>query len=132
MKTKDLSYSIYTLKPKDKREAEIYYQSRLKDVSELYVYIIGCVFLLIIADVIEFNSNRTVFYFLAMVYTIVVTAIRIFSHCYRLRYPRLYSWHILAFYILGQLRFCIVAYYKLTQVEESVKKEMAGVLFKTA
>ena len=67
-----------------------------------------------------------------MLYSLVVTAIRFFSHCHRDRYPRLYSGHILLFHILGQVRFAIVAYHKLTQVEESEKKEMAGVIFKTA
>ena len=43
-----------------------------------------------------------------------------------------YNWHILLFHILGQVRFSIVAYHKLTQVEESIRKEMAGVIFKTA
>ena len=81
---------------------------------------------------VEFNSKRTLFFFFAMVYTIVKTAIRFFLHCTRDRYPRLYRWHILIFYILGQFRFSIVAYYKYTQVEESAKKEMAGVLFKSA
>ena len=87
--TKDLSYSIFTLKPKDKREAEIYYQYRLKDVSELYAYFLAMVILLPIVDGIEFYIEKTKFSFFAMLYTTVVTAIRFFAHCNRDRYPGL-------------------------------------------
>ena len=118
--------------PKDKREAEIYYRFRLKDVSELYAFYLGVVCLIPIVDAIEFNSKRTLFFFLALVYTVVITAIRIVSHCLRDRYPGLYNGHILLFHILGQVRYSVVAYHKFTQVEESMQKEMAGVVFKTA
>ena len=69
--------------PKDKREANIYYKFKLKEVSELYVYYLGLVWLIIIADSIEFYSKRTLFTFLALVYTVVVTTIRYVSHYLR-------------------------------------------------
>ena len=99
--TKDLSYSYYTLMPRDKREADIYYHFKLKEVSELYVYYLGLVCLIPIADAIEFSSKKTLFSFLALVYTLVVTTIRFVSHCFRKRYPRLYNTHIILFYVFG-------------------------------
>ena len=38
--TKDLSYSSVTLIPRDKREAKIYYLSRLYEIGDLYIYFI--------------------------------------------------------------------------------------------
>ena len=64
--TKDLSYSYWTLMPKDKREAEIYFNFKLKEVSELYVYFLAIVCLVPIADVMEFNDKRNLFSFFSL------------------------------------------------------------------
>ena len=130
--TKDLSYSIFSLKPKDTRESKIYFQYRLKDVYDLYAYYLGMLIFLPIVDGLVFYSERTLFFFLVMIYTIVVTILRYLCYCFRHRYPGVYNAHILLFYILGQVRYATVAYYKFTQVEDSMKTEMAGVVFKTA
>ena len=130
--TKDLSYSYCTLMPKNEREAGIYYQFKLKEVSELYVYYLALICLVPIADAIEFNSSRTLFSFFALVFSLVLLTIRFVSHCFRHRYPRAYNAHILTLYVIGQMRYSFVAYHKLTQVDESMRKEMAGVVFKTA
>ena len=38
--TKDLSYSYLSLKPKDQRESRIYYQSKLKEIADIYLFLI--------------------------------------------------------------------------------------------
>ena len=99
--TKDLSYSYWTLMPKDKREAQIYFDFKLKEVSELYVYFLPLVGLVSLADIAQFNDQRTLFSFIAMLVSLTILTVRIVSHCLRYRYPRLYNAHILAFYVIG-------------------------------
>ena len=55
VQTKNLTYSYITLMPKDKREAKIYYFSKLYEVGDLYKYYMIMVGGLVITDAIEFN-----------------------------------------------------------------------------
>ena len=80
----------------------------------------------------QFNSERNVFAFLNLLYTLVTLTIRYLAYCFRLRYPRLFRAHLVLFYILDQLRYSVVAYYKASQVEQALREEMSGVYYKTA
>ena len=55
VQTKNLTYSYITLMPKDKREAKIYYFSKLHEVGDNYKYYMVMVGGLVITDAIEFN-----------------------------------------------------------------------------
>ena len=111
--TKDLSYSYYSLMPKDKRESDIYHHYKLKEISELYwIYIATC-FLAVAGDVIEFNKERTTLTFLALMYTTTATILRIAAQLLRKRYPKVYGAHLFLFYVFGQTRYVVLAYFKL-------------------
>ena len=120
--TKDFSYSYCTLMPKNKREAEIYFKFMLKEVSELYVYFLALGCLTPIGDALEFNDKRNLFSFLSLLATVALLVIRFVSHGFRNRYPRVYSAHLIILYVISQIRYAFVAYYKLTQVDEALKK----------
>ena len=111
--TKDLSYSYYSLMPKDKRESDIYYNYKLKEISELYWIYISTCFLSVAGDAIELNKERTILTFLALLYTTTATALRIVAQLLRKRYPKSYGAHLFLFYVLGQMRFVALAYFKL-------------------
>ena len=130
--TKDLSYSYVTLMPKDEREADIYFDFKIKEVSELYAYYLALICLVIIAEALEFNSQRTLFSFFVLLSSLAMLTIRFVSHCLRRRFPITYNSHLLILHIFGQIRFAVVAYIKLTRVDESMQKEMAEVLYKNA
>ena len=99
--------------PKDKRESDIYYHYKLKEISELYWIYIGTCFLSVAGDIIEFNKERTTLTFLALMYTTTATILRIVAQLLRKRYPRVYGKHLFLFYVLGQTRYVILAYFKL-------------------
>ena len=52
--TKDLSYSYYTLQPKDKREREIYFSVKIKEIGEIYIYYIAMIGVLLLMEIIQF------------------------------------------------------------------------------
>ena len=80
VQTKNLAYSYLTLMPKDRREAKIYYQSKLEEVGDLYFYFLFLQAGLVIVDGIELDKKRDTLSFLILLSTIVVTMVRIFAY----------------------------------------------------
>ena len=84
--TKDLSYSYITLMPRDKREASIYYQSKLVEVSELYPYYLAIYgFGILVFAVPTYYVKRDLFTFLIMFVNLIWFLIRLTAYCLRKR-----------------------------------------------
>ena len=109
--TKDLSYSYFSLQPKDKREREIYFNYKIKEISEIYIYYLALIGILLLMEIIQFIQTQTALGFGVLVYTILGFSLRTAAHFHRDSYPRLYNWHIVFFYVLGQLRYAFAAYF---------------------
>ena len=130
--TKDLSYSYYTLQPKDKREREIYFSVKIKEIGEIYIYYIAMIGVVLLMEIIQFYQTQTALGLGVLIYTFLGFTIRYVSHCYRDRFPRLYNWHLVFFYILGQFRYAFAAYHAWKETEPDLQQEQSAILYKKA
>lgn len=67
-----------------------------------------------------------------MIFSILIIVLRVLAFFNRNRFPKTFTAHLVLFYLLGSFRFCLVAYFKLHQVEKGERDEMGSFLLKTA
>ena len=120
--TKDLSYSRLTLMPKDQREARIYYQSKLYEISDTYM--LFCVAKLIswVAFLQRINQNIYILSILVMIVLIQV-AMRIIFYCFKDRSLRLFGYHLVILYGLEMAISVMLYHIKISQLDDEDEKE---------
>ena len=122
--TKDLSYSYVSLMPKDKREANIYYLTRLNEIAELYPYFQVIVGISIFLEIFEFNKKRDTFSFIILVLTITFAIIRLVAYLFRHRYLKAFSYHLVIIYLLTIIKIVVSTQHELRLIsEEDIKEE---------
>ena len=101
--TEDLSYHPVTLMPRDKRESNIYYLSRLHEIGDIYIYFIVAAALSVPEHAVRYFNQRDITYygFLLILSTLVTT--RIVAYCMRASNWSVFGQHLLAVYFILML-----------------------------
>ena len=105
--------------PKDRREAKIYYQSKLEEVGDLYFYFLFLQAGLVIVDGIELDKKRDTLSFLILLSTIVVTMVRIFAYIKRKSNWGTFMVHMIVLYVFNISRSIISAYLEFRELPET-------------
>ena len=124
VKTKNFTFSNWTLLPYDKREQKLYYKYKSNEIGDLYLLYLFLMSFGPVQDALEFNKERTTFTFLALAFSICMITMRVIIYLMRHRYPRVFNWHLQIGYLIGQLRYGVVAFIKLRYTPEEQKEEM--------
>ena len=102
--------------PKDKREAKIYYQSRLREIADIYFFFIIARGFGLIAFTVKFFEQSDLLFCFALVMMVFLLILRMIAYFIRDRNWDLFSNHIVVVNAIEMIAFSFVYYSQLRKL----------------
>ena len=102
--------------PKDKREAKIYYHSRLREIADIYFFFIIARGLGLIAFAVKFIEQSDLLFCFALVMMVFLLILRMIAYFIRDRNWDLFSNHLVIVNAIEMIAFSFVYYSQLRKL----------------